>query len=75
MPWIPDDEDWLRFLKVAVQADIGTRLMLALAYDCALSRENSLRLPQVISIRPGVCSLFVLKTLKTALIGWCLIHR
>lgn len=40
MPWIPDDEDWLRFLRVAGQADIRTRFMLALAYDCALRREE-----------------------------------
>ena len=40
LPWIPDDEDWLRFLRVAGPADIRTRFMLALAYDCALRREE-----------------------------------
>ncbi|MCX8959348.1 site-specific integrase [Erwinia psidii] len=40
LPWIPDDKDWLNFLTVAGQADIRTRFMLALAYDCGLRREE-----------------------------------
>ncbi|WP_449507641.1 tyrosine-type recombinase/integrase [Enterobacter ludwigii] len=40
LPWIPDDEDWLHFLEVAGRADIRTRFMLALAYDCGLRREE-----------------------------------
>lgn len=40
LPWIPDDAEWLRFLEVAGQADIRTRFMLALAYDCGLRREE-----------------------------------
>ncbi|MBK0003967.1 site-specific integrase [Erwinia sp. S63] len=40
LPWIPDDEDWVHFLEVAGRADIRTRFMLALAYDCALRREE-----------------------------------
>lgn len=38
LPWIPETEGWQRFLNVAAQADIRTRFMLALAYDCALRR-------------------------------------
>ncbi|ECP1951774.1 tyrosine-type recombinase/integrase [Salmonella enterica] len=40
LPWIPDDAEWLHFLEVAGQADIRTRFMLALAYDCGLRREE-----------------------------------
>lgn len=40
LPWIPDDMAWLHFLDVARQTDIRTRLMLALAYDCGLRREE-----------------------------------
>lgn len=40
LPWIPDDKDWLHFLTVAGKADIRTRFMLALAYDCGLRREE-----------------------------------
>jgi integrase/recombinase XerD len=40
LPWIPDDSDWESLLVVARQATIRNRFMLALAYDCALRREE-----------------------------------
>lgn len=40
LPWIPDEADWLHFLSIAAKTDIRTRFMLALAYDCALRREE-----------------------------------
>jgi integrase/recombinase XerD len=44
LPWIPTDAEWHRLLVVARQASLRTRLMLALAYDAALRREELCRL-------------------------------
>jgi integrase len=75
MPWIPDDEDWLRFLRVAGQADIRTRFMLALAYDCALRREECCKVATG-DIDPARRLLTVrAENTKTAVAGWCLIRR
>lgn len=38
--WIPTDEQWQAILHVAQQASIRNRMMLALAYDAALRREE-----------------------------------
>ena len=40
LPWIPDDEQWLSILETAKREPLRNRLMLALAYDCALRREE-----------------------------------
>jgi integrase len=40
LPWIPDDEQWLSILDVVRGEPPRTRVMLALAYDCALRREE-----------------------------------
>lgn len=40
LPWIPSDEEWRRFLEHARQESLRNRLMLALAYDAALRREE-----------------------------------
>ncbi len=40
LPWIPSDQQWLAILDVARQEPIRNRLMLALAYDAALRREE-----------------------------------
>ncbi|WP_262371060.1 site-specific integrase [Streptomyces sp. WAC01526] len=40
LPWIPSDEQWWRVLAVASADPVRTRLMLALAYDAALRREE-----------------------------------
>lgn len=40
LPWIPDEEQWLRILHVARSEPVRIRLMLALAYDAALRREE-----------------------------------
>ncbi len=40
LPWIPDDEQWLAVLNAAREGPLRNRLMLALAYDCALRREE-----------------------------------
>jgi site-specific recombinase XerD len=44
LPWIPTDAEWHGLLVVARQASLRTRLMLALAYDAALRREELCRL-------------------------------
>jgi integrase len=44
LPWIPTDSEWRRLLGVARQETLRTRLMLALAYDAALRREELCRL-------------------------------
>ena len=40
LPWIPSDNDWRAFLSVARAEPIRNRLMLALAYDAGLRREE-----------------------------------
>jgi len=40
LPWIPSDEQWRHFLDHARQEPLRNRLMLALAYDAALRREE-----------------------------------
>jgi integrase len=40
LPWIPDDEQWLAILNAARKEPIRNRVMLALAYDAALRREE-----------------------------------
>jgi site-specific recombinase XerD len=44
LPWIPTDAEWRRILTVARQTSLRTRLMLALAYDAGLRREELCRL-------------------------------
>lgn len=40
LPWIPTELQWLDILAVTAQEPIRNRLMLALAYDAALRREE-----------------------------------
>jgi len=40
LPWIPDERQWLELLAVASREPIRNRVMLALAYDAALRREE-----------------------------------
>jgi integrase/recombinase XerD len=40
LPWIPTDEQWRALLEVARGEPLRNRLMLALAYDAALRREE-----------------------------------
>jgi integrase/recombinase XerD len=40
LPWIPNDEEWLAILQTVRQEPIRTRVMVALAYDAALRREE-----------------------------------
>src|SRR5204863_9416071 len=40
LPWIPSDEQWRSVLKVAKAEPLRNRLMLALAYDAGLRREE-----------------------------------
>ncbi|MEV0160839.1 tyrosine-type recombinase/integrase [Nonomuraea fuscirosea] len=40
LPWIPTDAEWLAFLEVAKDEPSRNRVMLALAYDSALRREE-----------------------------------
>lgn len=40
LPWIPTDAEWQQILVVARAAPLRTRLMLALAYDATLRREE-----------------------------------
>jgi integrase/recombinase XerD len=39
-PWIPNDEDWLAVLAAARAEPIRNRLMIGLAYDAGLRREE-----------------------------------
>lgn len=40
LPWIPTDEQWRTVLSVAADEPIRNRLMLAIAYDAGLRREE-----------------------------------
>ncbi len=40
LPWIPSDVQWRAVLEVAASESLRNRLMLALAYDAALRREE-----------------------------------
>ena len=40
LPWIPTDAQWRTLLEVAAGESLRNRLMLALAYDAALRREE-----------------------------------
>jgi site-specific recombinase XerD len=40
LPWIPTDAQWMEILTVAAEEPIRNRVMLALAYDAALRREE-----------------------------------
>ncbi len=40
LPWIPSDPEWQRVLELARALPIRDRLMLAMAYDAALRREE-----------------------------------
>jgi site-specific recombinase XerD len=40
LPWIPDESDWRKILDVARGEPIRNRMMLALAYDAGLRREE-----------------------------------
>jgi integrase/recombinase XerD len=40
LPWIPTDEQWRAILEVAAAGSLRNRLMLALAYDAGLRREE-----------------------------------
>ena len=40
LPWIPGEAEWLRLLAVFADEPIRNRVMLALAYDAALRREE-----------------------------------
>ena len=39
-PWVPTDDEWLRFLQAASTRGVRDRLMLALAYSGALRRQE-----------------------------------
>jgi integrase/recombinase XerD len=40
LPWIPTDEEWQTVLNIARSESLRNRLMLALAYDAGLRREE-----------------------------------
>jgi integrase/recombinase XerD len=40
LPWIPTEEQWRSLLSVAATEPLRTRVMLAMAYDAALRREE-----------------------------------
>jgi integrase len=46
LPWIPSETEWLAMLTAFRRESARNRLMLALAYDAALRREELSRRPQ-----------------------------
>ena len=61
-PWVPTDDEWLRFLQVASTRSARDRLMLALAYAGALRRQEVVGLAvadvdvahRLVTVRPEV---------------------
>jgi len=75
LPWIPDEQQWLQVLEVARREPIRNRLMLALAYDAALRREElcSLRTDDVDPAHRALrCGR---KRRRTGSSGWCRTRR
>ncbi len=76
LPWIPSEEQWLRLLEVARREPIRNRVMLALAYDAALRREElcSLRTDDIDPAHPRCgCGR---RRRRTGWSAWCRIpHR
>lgn len=58
LPWVPDEGAWLGLLEAASAERSRTRVMLALAYDAALRREELCRL-RVADLDPGRRTLWV----------------
>ncbi len=44
LPWLPSDEDWKAILNATQNEPLRNRIMLAMAYDAALRREELCRL-------------------------------
>ncbi len=40
LPWIPNEEEWCRFLAVASRESTRNKVMLAMSYDAGLRREE-----------------------------------
>src|SRR5262249_12258383 len=53
-PWIPNEWDWQRILRAAAVEPLRNRLMVALAYDGALRREELVQLA-VEDFEPAHC--------------------
>ncbi len=61
-PWVPTDDEWLRFLQAASTRGVRDRLMLALAYSGALRRQEVVGLAvadvdaahRLVTVRPEV---------------------
>jgi integrase/recombinase XerD len=62
LPWIPNDQEWDRFLREVLAVSLRNQLMISLAYDGALRRSELLSLSiadidfsqQKITIRPEI---------------------
>jgi integrase/recombinase XerD len=71
LPWIPTDAEWQQLLVVARGESLRTRLMLALAYDAALRREELCRL-RTDDVDPAYRTLRVrAETTRIGAPAWC----
>jgi len=71
LPWIPDERQWLDVLAVAAKEAIRNRVMLALAYDAALRREELCTL-QTEDLDPGTARCGCRRTApRTGWNAWC----
>jgi site-specific recombinase XerD len=71
LPWIPNQQQWLALLDIARREPVRNRVMLALAYDAALRREElcSLRTDDLDPARRTVR--VRAETTKNRLDAWC----
>jgi integrase/recombinase XerD len=75
LPWIPTDAEWQQLLVVARGAPLRTRVMLALAYDAALRREELCCL-RTDDVDPAYRTLRVrAETTKNGAPAWCPTRR
>ena len=75
LPWIPDERQWAAVLRTAADEPVRNRVMLALAYDAALRREE-LCLLGTEDVDPGRRTLRSRRrTPRTAWSAWCRTRR
>ena len=77
LPWIPSEAEWLRLLGVVADEPIRNRVMLALAYDAALRREElcSLRSDDLDPAHRTLRVRAETTKLRPAVSGWCRTRR
>ena len=75
LPWIPSDLQWLGILELVREEPVRNRVMLALAYDAALRREELCSLAPTTWTRPAARSGCGRRRPRTGGSEWCRTRR